>query len=98
MILQGMHRAIVRPLWAESPSYDLPRESFGEQASADSESHLRALGLIVRLGQPFHAFLLAQQRGGEYTRVASDCDILAQVRDMISVRKITQGIMALEIL
>jgi len=47
----------------ESPSYDLPRESFGEQASVDSESHSQ---LIVCLGQPFHTFLLAQQHGGEY--------------------------------
>ncbi|OAX37566.1 hypothetical protein K503DRAFT_226905 [Rhizopogon vinicolor AM-OR11-026] len=55
----------------------------------DSESHLRALRLIVRLGQPFRAFLLAQQRGGEYARIASDHDIIAQVQDMSSVRKMT---------
>jgi hypothetical protein len=55
----------------------------------DSESHLRALRLIVRLGQPFRAFLLAQQRGGEYRRIASDHDIIAQVQDVTSVRKMS---------
>jgi hypothetical protein len=42
----------------------------------------RALRLIVRLGQPFSAFLLARQRGGEYKRIASDRDIIAQVKDV----------------
>ncbi|KAJ8582288.1 hypothetical protein M405DRAFT_800481 [Rhizopogon salebrosus TDB-379] len=51
----------------------------------DSESHTQALRLIVRLGQPFGVFLLAQQRGGEYKRIASDHDIIAQVTDMASV-------------
>ncbi|KAG0707205.1 hypothetical protein DFH29DRAFT_52796 [Suillus ampliporus] len=46
------------------------------------ESDSRALRLIVRLGQPFRAFLLARQRGGEYKRIISDCDIIAQVKDM----------------
>ncbi|KAG1803059.1 uncharacterized protein BJ212DRAFT_1374559, partial [Suillus subaureus] len=46
----------------------------------------RALRLIVRLGQPFRAFLLARQRGGEYKRIASDRDIIVQVKDVTSVR------------
>ncbi|KAG1817229.1 uncharacterized protein BJ212DRAFT_1299377 [Suillus subaureus] len=50
-----------------------------------SESHSRALRLIVRLGQPFGAFLLARQRDGGYKRIASDRNIIAQVRDMASV-------------
>jgi hypothetical protein len=50
-----------------------------------SESHSRALRLIVRLGQPFGAFLLARQRNGEYKRIASDVNIIAQVKDMASV-------------
>jgi hypothetical protein len=54
--------------------------------SDDSEAHLRALRLVVHLGQPFAAFLLAQQWGGEYKRIASDHDIIAQVKDMASVR------------
>ncbi|KAG2339395.1 hypothetical protein BDR05DRAFT_967930, partial [Suillus weaverae] len=45
----------------------------------------RALRLLVRLGQPFSAFLLAQQRSGEYKRIASDHDIIGQVNDVLSV-------------
>ncbi|KAG1821952.1 WD40-repeat-containing domain protein [Suillus subaureus] len=45
----------------------------------------RELRLIVRLAQPFGALLLAQQWGGEYKRIASDNNIIAQVRDMASV-------------
>jgi len=41
--------------------------------------------LIVRLRQPFSAFLLVQQRSGEYKRIASDRDIIAQVKDVDSV-------------
>jgi len=51
-----------------------------------SESHLRGLRLMVHLGQPFNAFLLAQQRGGEYQRIASDHDIIAQVKDLSSIQ------------
>ncbi|KAG2341451.1 WD40 repeat-like protein [Suillus weaverae] len=50
-----------------------------------SEPATRELRLIVRLGQPFGALLLAQQWGGEYKRIASDNNIIAQVRDMTSV-------------
>ncbi|KAJ8582196.1 hypothetical protein M405DRAFT_578588 [Rhizopogon salebrosus TDB-379] len=47
----------------------------------DSESHLR---LMIRLGQPFRAFLLVQGRRGEYKRFATDHDIISQVRDITS--------------
>jgi hypothetical protein len=57
----------------------------GGQGPVDSESHERAMRLIVRLGQPFSAFLLAQQRGREYKRIASDQGIIAQVKDADSV-------------
>jgi hypothetical protein len=60
-------------------------ESSVEQELVDSESHLRALQLIVRLGQPFSAFLLAQQHSGKYKEIASDCAIFAQVRDVASI-------------
>jgi hypothetical protein len=60
-------------------------DSPGEEELADSGSYSRALRLIVRLGQPFGAFLLAQQRGGEYKRIASDYDITAEVKDVSSV-------------
>jgi len=72
-------------------------DSSGEEELADSESYSRALRLIVRLGQPFGAFLLAQQRGGEYKRIASDHDIIAQVKDVTSVRSM-MDIRTLEIL
>ncbi|KAG1793170.1 uncharacterized protein HD556DRAFT_524563 [Suillus plorans] len=65
-----------------SPSDDLPSRSVVKQEVDDLE--LRALRLVVRLGQPFGAFLLARQRGGEYKRVASDRDIIAQVKDVTS--------------
>ncbi|KIK49125.1 hypothetical protein CY34DRAFT_797510 [Suillus luteus UH-Slu-Lm8-n1] len=68
-----------------SPSDDSPNRSLVKQEVVDQES--RALRLLVRLGQPFGAFLLARQRGGEYKRVASDHDIVAQVvEDVTSVR------------
>jgi hypothetical protein len=44
------------------------------------------LQLIARLGQPFSALLLAQQQGGEYKRIASDQDIIAQLKDVTVVR------------
>ncbi|KAG1860327.1 hypothetical protein DFJ58DRAFT_779361 [Suillus subalutaceus] len=52
---------------------------------------------MVRLGQPFSAFLLARQRDGEFKRMASDHDIIAQVKDMISVDNM-MDIRTLEIL
>ncbi|KAG1878755.1 hypothetical protein C8R48DRAFT_830519 [Suillus tomentosus] len=67
-----------------SPLDDSPSHSLVKQGVDDPG--LRALRLLVRLGQPFGAFLLARQRGGEYKRVASDCDIIAQVKDVVSVR------------
>ncbi|KAG1816986.1 heterokaryon incompatibility protein-domain-containing protein [Suillus variegatus] len=62
------------------------RDSSAAQIGAiypDSDS--RALRLIVNLGQPFSAFLLARQRDGEFKRIASDYDIIAQVKDMASI-------------
>ncbi|KAG1758674.1 heterokaryon incompatibility protein-domain-containing protein [Suillus occidentalis] len=69
----------------------------GEEELADSESYSQALRLIARLGQPFGVFLLAQQRSGEYKRIASDHDIIAQVKDVASVHS-TTDIKTLEIL
>ncbi|KAG0701869.1 heterokaryon incompatibility protein-domain-containing protein [Suillus ampliporus] len=78
----------------ESPS-DEPLE--GEDEPVDLESHLRELRLVVRLGQPFGALLLAQQRGGEYKRIASDHNIIAHVKDMASVANM-MDVRTLEIL
>jgi hypothetical protein len=68
-----------------SPFDGSSRGSDGGQELVDSESISRALRLIVRLGQPFGALLLAQQFGGEYQRIASDHNIVAQVKDIASV-------------
>ncbi|KIK37199.1 hypothetical protein CY34DRAFT_470982 [Suillus luteus UH-Slu-Lm8-n1] len=59
--------------------------------SVDSELSDRALRLTVRLGQPFSAFLLAQQRGGEYKRIASDHHIIVQVKDVSSIPDTTEA-------
>ncbi|KAG2367094.1 hypothetical protein BDR07DRAFT_1394283 [Suillus spraguei] len=63
---------------------------------AEEERGSRALRLMVRLGQPFDAFLLAQQHVGEYERIASDHHIVAQVQDITSVDNMDIG--AVEIL
>jgi hypothetical protein len=59
----------------------------------------RELRLIAHLGQPFSAFLLAQQRGVyvEYRRIASDKNITAQVKDMTAVHDM-MDVRTLEIL
>jgi hypothetical protein len=80
-----------------SPSCDSLAGLPAGYESDDSETYLRALRLIVHLGQPFAAFLLAQQWGGEYKRIASDYDIIAQVKDMASVRDL-MDVRRLEIL
>jgi hypothetical protein len=73
----------VRPLW---PPPDAVNSEFR-----------RALRLIVRLGQPFGALLLVQQRGEEYKRIASDCNIIAQVKNIVDVYS-RMNIRTLEIL
>ncbi|KAG1793101.1 uncharacterized protein HD556DRAFT_1527625 [Suillus plorans] len=75
--------SVVLETMPKSPSHDsLPAQT----EPIYSESHSRALRLIVRLGQPFSALLLARQRNGEFKRIASDHDIIAQVEDMASIR------------
>jgi hypothetical protein len=88
--------------WSETES--LSYYSFGGYPVGDGpvrpddlESHLRELRLIVRLGQPFGALLLAQQRGGEYKRIASNRKIIAQVKDSAAVHNM-MDVRTLEIL
>ncbi|KAG2153445.1 uncharacterized protein EDB93DRAFT_1248718 [Suillus bovinus] len=69
----------------------------GEQDLGHSKSIERAMGLIVRLGQPFSALLLVRQRGEEYKRIASDRDIIAQAKDANSFDSMT-NLRTLEIL
>ncbi|KAG1878737.1 hypothetical protein C8R48DRAFT_292651 [Suillus tomentosus] len=77
--------------WSESESGlndtdDWSSDSSGEEeSSVGSEVHSRSLRLMVHLGQAFNALLLAQQRVGEYKRVASDHNITAQVKDPASI-------------
>ncbi|OAX34764.1 hypothetical protein K503DRAFT_420176 [Rhizopogon vinicolor AM-OR11-026] len=60
-----------------------PSSPLDDSYGRSIESHLR---LIVHLGQPFSALLLAaQQWRVEYKRIASDCNIIAQVKDADSV-------------
>ncbi|KAG1747253.1 uncharacterized protein EDB91DRAFT_1345292 [Suillus paluster] len=82
----------------ESPLDDSPGGSLIEEELDDSESHSRALRLMVRLGQPFGAFLLTRQPNGEYTRIASDYSIIAQVKDVTSIPNIMSGVRIVEIL
>ncbi|KAG2743238.1 hypothetical protein P692DRAFT_201795091 [Suillus brevipes Sb2] len=65
---------------SSSLSHEWSGDYPGAQEVVDQES--RAFRLLVRLGQPFSAFLLAQQRSGEYKRIASDHDIIGQVNDV----------------
>ena len=60
----------------------------GKNEVVDLDPYSRALRLVIRLGQPFHALLLAQERQGVYKRVASDRQIITQVKDMCSVRDV----------
>ncbi|KAF8555511.1 hypothetical protein OG21DRAFT_897570 [Imleria badia] len=51
-----------------SPSHVLP--------VAKMDDYTRALRLVARLRQPFHALLLQQQPNGEFKRVAAEHDII----------------------
>ncbi|KAG2110559.1 uncharacterized protein F5147DRAFT_689007 [Suillus discolor] len=53
---------------------------------------------MVHLGQAFSALLLAQQRVGEYKRIASDYNIIAQVKDTVSIDTMIMNIKTLDIL
>jgi len=80
-------------------SRTLPGSPLGNRMQIDSNSGSRVLRLIVGLGRPFRALLLAaaQQWGREYIRIAADHDIIAQVRDVASVRDM-MDVRTLEIL
>jgi hypothetical protein len=66
----------------ESVDYFSLPGSPGERGPVDSELTEHVMRLIVRLRQPFSAFLLVEQRRGEYKRIASDRDIITQVKDV----------------
>ncbi|KAG2338406.1 hypothetical protein BDR05DRAFT_1004224 [Suillus weaverae] len=77
--------------WAEPGSMMDDSDKLPGGSPVEEEPHSRALRLMVRLGQPFGAFLLAQQRVGEYKRITSDHHIIAQVKDMTSVDNVDVG-------
>jgi hypothetical protein len=72
-------------------------ESPVEQDPVDPAQNEQAFRLIVRLGQPFGALLVAQQLSGEYKRIALDDNIITQVRDVTPVDNM-MDVRALEIL
>jgi len=78
---------LVRP-WnrdlLELPDFRNYTEGEGERSSGANKS-VRALRLVVRLGLHFLAFLLAQEWGEEYKRIASDRDNIGEVTDITSV-------------
>jgi len=79
-------------------STTVPDSSLGDSDDVpDLESDSRALRLVVDLGQPFRALLLVAARGREYNRIATDHDIVAQVKNMASVRDL-MDVKTLEIL
>jgi hypothetical protein len=87
--------------------YDLELADFTDESQSvddwpdepgDDELVAKALRLLVRLFRPFGALLLAQQCGGEYRRIASDKEIIAQVSDIASVNVDMMDIRTLEIL
>jgi hypothetical protein len=95
------HFVLVRP-WDRSllelPDFaDLPNVGDNTENEEVVDPESQALRFLVRLGHPFGAFLLARQRGGEYKRVASDHDIIAQLKDVATVQDL-MDIRTIEIL
>ncbi|KAG0701976.1 hypothetical protein DFH29DRAFT_1069371 [Suillus ampliporus] len=79
---------------AASLLYDFPLESRSPGIAIYSPPWSASQ---VFFRQPFSAFMLAQQPGGEYKRIMSDFNITAQVRDTASVRSM-MDVRILEIL
>ncbi|KAF8137708.1 hypothetical protein EV363DRAFT_1155979 [Boletus edulis] len=53
-----------------------PTSPLDAQPTAPMDNYTRALRLVVRLQQPFHALLLQQQPHGEFKRVAAKYEIV----------------------
>jgi hypothetical protein len=69
---------------SETGSQSGGSDEFSGGPPIEEEHHSRALRMMVHLGQPFGALLLAQQLVGEYKRIASDCNIIARAKDIAS--------------
>ncbi|KAG2142871.1 uncharacterized protein EDB93DRAFT_1252134 [Suillus bovinus] len=75
-----------------SPMVDSQMNDFDKLPSGSPvDEEERALRLLVCIGQPFDAFLLAQQRAREYKRIASDHNIIAEVKNIASVNNMNTG-------
>ncbi|KAH7906973.1 hypothetical protein BJ138DRAFT_1104700 [Hygrophoropsis aurantiaca] len=66
---------------ARPPSNVIPPAP-SSQPTRESDTLTQAWTLVARLKQRFAALLLVRQPGGAYQRVASDHNIIAQVRDV----------------
>ncbi|KAF8124545.1 hypothetical protein EV363DRAFT_1177948 [Boletus edulis] len=61
---------------AESEFCSAPSSPLSAPPTIAMDEYTRALRLIVRLQQPFHALLLQQQPNGEFKRVAAEHEIV----------------------
>lgn len=61
--------------------------------SVPLDNHTRALGLLVRLRQPFSALLLERKGHQEFKRVAAEHEIIVQVRKIPTSRDIHTGVL-----
>jgi hypothetical protein len=95
LLIRPWDRNLLELLDSEGDMQDLSMP--GGYGPLLSEPYSPALRLIVHLGQPFSALLLAQQRGGEYKRIASDHNIIARAKDVASIHP-TMDVRTLEIL
>ncbi|KAF8121689.1 hypothetical protein EV363DRAFT_1184646 [Boletus edulis] len=55
---------------------DTESEAWYAPPAAAMDEYTRALRLVVRLQQPFHALVLQQQPNGEFKRVAAEHEII----------------------
>ena len=60
----------------ETESGSAPNSPLRALPAASVDDYTRALRLVVRLQQPFHALLLQQQSNGEFRRVAVEHEIV----------------------
>jgi len=74
--------------------------SFLPPPSTPSEERTRALRFVARLRQPMTALLLSSQRhaGGVYKRVATDHDIIIQLRSGVSLDSVNRDVEVVEII
>lgn len=72
---------------------DVSPPQTGAAPSAPLDSHTRALGLLVRLRQPFSALLLERKGHQEFKRVAAEHEIIVQVHKVPTSKDIHTGVL-----